>query len=957
MALEKQKIPIKFIYGMDDKTDDKDTAIGFELIENGVFKKQGKISKRNGLASITALSGCEALTQFNSELIGITSSSLYAYSENTGAWVNKGTCVNITSSLTNVVTDEIYAKTQPSCAIANSVSIHAWKDARNSTSLRYSVIDTETDTVILSDQEIANTWTGEAKCVAFGDYLVIIYRSGTTLSLRHINSKSPTTISSAVTIATVHSDGVWDAISNGDFIYVAFKNATPALDLLRISKAWIVGSPITTSSVPVSISLAADTSQRVWTNWVTSSDVRSMVHTYSLVELLASTELKTTTGTYNRIGSVVNGTSCHVFYEKYSATASNTQIDSLVHNIAGAVTTAAAVFRRSVGLWSKPFSNGTDVYVNVIHDSALQASYFTLKSDGNVAGKINYQVGGGLHTTVVLQEVIDNRFDVLRKGSLQSSSGTLFSITGVQAAEIQFGSSVVAEQQANNLIIAGGVINLYDGETVSELGFNLFPEGASGSGGASGGGMSDGAYLYRVCYEWTDTSGNIHRSAPSVSTAVTLSGGGSSQKVTMTIPTLRITNKTDVRVVLYRTEASGTLYYQVSSVTSPTPNVTSADTVTIEDKLADADIISRAILYTTGGVVEHVSPPAAKFIAALDSRIVLAGTDDGSIWYSKESSAYEPVAFYDGFTLNVDQVAGKVTALGVLDGKIIIFKKTGISVISGKFGNNSAQEVALSNPVILSRDVGCSNQKSVVLTPMGLMFQSDKGIYVLQRDMTLAYIGASVESYNSLTVCGSAISTDQSQVRFVTENQALVYDWQFNLWSIFSGYEALDCISVANNFYVLKSGKIQKEVDTFTDDGASYALKLRTNWLNFNSIVGMQRLYKAVFLGSYKSRHVLRVKLGFDFSSPFKQTENVNLISEMDSPKYGEGDYGDGTYGGDAGAYLFEIRPEIQRCKAVRFQIEDTQDSDFGEGFDLSAMVLEVGLLRKLGGVKSTRIN
>jgi hypothetical protein len=124
--------------------------------------------------------------------------------------------------------------------------------------------------------------------------------------------------------------------------------------------------------------------------------------------------------------------------------------------------------------------------------------------------------------------------------------------------------------------IGGGTLLGYDGVAVFENGFYIFPEGATLSSGA-GGSLPAGTYGFKILYEWTDAKGQIHRSVVSaaLSNAVSLN-----DKVTLVVPTLRVSNRdlSSVKIVVYMTEAGGSFYYRKSS----TANTNATDTVTIE---------------------------------------------------------------------------------------------------------------------------------------------------------------------------------------------------------------------------------------------------------------------------------------------------------------------------------------------------------------------------------------
>jgi hypothetical protein len=128
---------------------------------------------------------------------------------------------------------------------------------------------------------------------------------------------------------------------------------------------------------------------------------------------------------------------------------------------------------------------------------------------------------------------------------------------------------------------------------------------------------------------------------------VIISGGPSTQTVTVSIPTLRITDKTGVVIELYRTEDAGSTYYLVTDPDSPLMNDTSVDAVTFVDTLSDADLIDNELIYTTGGVLENIVAPACSQITAFGSRLAISRAGSNRVEFSKEISEGVPVEFTD----------------------------------------------------------------------------------------------------------------------------------------------------------------------------------------------------------------------------------------------------------------------------------------------------------------------
>ena len=66
----------------------------------------------------------------------------------------------------------------------------------------------------------------------------------------------------------------------------------------------------------------------------------------------------------------------------------------------------------------------------------------------------------------------------------------------------------------------------------------------------------------------------------------------------------------------------------------------------------------------------------------------------------------------------------------------------------------------------------------MVLTPQGLFFKSNKGIYILERSLVLKYIGFPVDDFNNLNITKADIFAKDNEVRFLTsDGVCLVYNY------------------------------------------------------------------------------------------------------------------------------------------------------------------------------------
>ena len=249
----------------------------------------------------------------------------------------------------------------------------------------------------------------------------------------------------------------------------------------------------------------------------------------------------------------------------------------------------------------------------------------------------------------------------------------------------------------------------------------------------------------------------------------------------------------------------------------------------------------------------------------------------------------------------------------------------------------------------MTSDVGCVDPNSVVETPQGLMFQSSKGIYLLGRGLNTSYIGAPVEDFNSIQISSATLVPNTNQVRFTGEDSScLVYDYYYGQWSTFTNHEAQGGLNYENRFTFVKSdGTVyQENINKFTDGSETVKMRLVTAWIKLAGLTGFQRAYKAQILGEFKSDHQLRVRVGYNYNPTFIQETMIDATTLLATNKYGEGSpygTGDAVYGGEYPAYFWQIHFKRQKCAAIRLSFEDVQTSDFGEGYSISNLTLEIG--------------
>jgi hypothetical protein len=399
-----------------------------------------------------------------------------------------------------------------------------------------------------------------------------------------------------------------------------------------------------------------------------------------------------------------------------------------------------------------------------------------------------------------------------------------------------------------------------------------------------------------------------------------------------------------VKITAYRWSVAQQEYYQTTSITSPLINVTNAATVTFTDTNADAAILGNNLLYTTGGVVEDVNAPASNVLSIFDTRLWLVQAEDPNVlWYSKQVIEATPVEMSDLFTLYVPPSTstqgptGPITALSPMDDKLCIFKENAIYYINGTGPDNTGANSQYSPATFITSTVGCANQNSLVLMPQGLMFQSDKGIWLLDRGLGTSYIGAPVEDFTDEAVVTSAVNVPSTnQVRFtLSSGVTLMYDYYFGQWGTFTGVPAVSSCIYSGFHTIINSvgSAYQESPNTYLDGSNPVLTMFETGPLRLGDLQGYQRAYFFYILGQYLSPHKLCVSITYDYAQGPSQV--LVIAPNNYAPPYGSGSssnpYGQGNpYGGPSNLESWRVFLDQQRCSAFSIKVQEIYDPSFG---------------------------
>jgi len=851
-----------------------------------------------------------------------------------------------------------------------------------------------------------------------------VISSASHLQFITVSAVNPTVVTAPRTLVSsaynANPDLSWDGVvinvasSQSSTLYVAYSSTAGgnSVYVVSILPTLTVSAPVPiTGYLATLMSVCADVTDpvhpRIYVNWYTTSG--HLGYTAILNQNL--TVVVAPLLTINNI-PIANLTSCAqngaetLFYEVlnnygYDATIPTNYVQSASVTITSPTTATTAVIGvvvRGVGLASKAFIvNGVEYFLAAFQ-SPYQPSYFLINGSVSteiapvVVAKLAYENGGGYLTTGLPSvTVTENTAQVayLYKDLVeplatldnpeQTTSVAVYSQTGINLASFTLSTqNIDTVEMGNNLNLSGGFLGLYDGYQVVENGFFLWPDSVECTWHDTGGflianpsGWVSGqpSYYYQVIYSWTDNQGNTFRSAPSIPVPITLGSDSSAHgSVTVNVPTLRLTYKTDSPVIIqiYRWSIANQIYYEVTSPITPLLNNPAVDSVSFLDVSPDTGsggIVGNAIIYTNGGVVEDINGPATNIMSHFDTRLWLVDAEDPNLlWYSKQVIENTPVEMSDLFTMYISPTiasqgsVGPITALAPLDDKLIIFFKNAIYYINGVGPDNTGANSQYSQPLFVTATIGCTNQESIVFMPSGLMFQSDKGVWTLGRDLSTQYTGAAIEKYNSATVETALNIPGTNQVRFTLNNGVtLVYDYYWQQWGTFNGVPALSSTLFQNLHTCIDSfGRVFQETPgLFLDGDSPVLMSFTTSWLNLAGLQGYTRAYFFYLLGQYLSPHFLDIDISYDYNpSPL---HSVTIQPDNFSPYYGTGvsqsPYGAGTtYGGPLQKEQWRVFLKQQRCESFQITLSERYDASLGVpaggGLTLSGLNVMVGVKR-----------
>lgn len=986
-----QPLFINFSQGVDTKTDPFQVPSGkFLSLVNSIFTTAGRLTKRNGYDELPAVpESATFLTTFNNNLTA-TGQDIQVFSESTGTWVNKGPLQPCRLNVLPLIRSDLNQSQIDSAVAPNGLVCTVYTDQTpTNTSVNrfmYAIADSVTGQNIIAPTVLsaADPTYGTPRVFILGAYFVIVY-TRLISAAQHLsfiavslvnpeNVTAPADLNAGYTAATTVA---WDGAVLGNRLYISYNGSGgTGIHIVNINAGLVISATVIRDGAHSAtlMSVAADVvNSIIWVSYYNSgtqngytlainTSMNSVVTPKQIINTVSVANLTSwaSTGVLTAIYEVINAYG-------YDSGIPTHYLRSITCNQAGTVGSPVTVVR-SVGLASKAFEIDGTIYFLAAYQSPFQPTYFLLNLSGQVISKLAYGNGGGYLVTGLPSVTVTGTIAqmgyrikdlVVSANSVQGlTKSGVYSQTGLNLVTFDLSvSRVVVGEIAQALHLTGGFLWEYDGYQPVEHNFYLWPDSIELTS-TSGGSLAAQEYQYQVVYQWTDNQGNIHNSAPSITVSITLSSGTA---VIIDVPTVRLTYKlaNPIKIAIFRWSTAQQEFFEVTSIQNPLMNDPTVDYVTFTDTSADNAIIGNALIYTTGGVIENVGAPSFNSIALFDDRLWgISAEDPNSLWYSKQVLETTPVEMSDLQTFFVAPSTGAQGSTGAMqcifpmDDKLVVFKKDAILYINGTGPDNTGANNQYSQPIFITSSVGSIIQESIAMTDAGLMFQSDKGIWLLERNaVSASYVGYPVEQQAlSSLVNGASTVPQTTQSRFTLSNgTTLMYDYLFKQWGTFEGVKPISSTLYQGKHSILdKYGRVFQELDGSYQDGANPVLmSFTTGWLNLAGIMGYQRLYEFLLLGGYVTPNQIRVSIAYDFGniSESKIITPTNFTGVYGSDSL----YGQTTpFGGPGAPLQWRVQPQKEKCQTFQITVQEVFNSAFGStagaGFTLSGILCMIGV-------------
>lgn len=970
MALQKQTVAFPFTKGI-DRSRPASTLEPDQLADgiNTEILRSGEISKRSGFSSVVATTGGQtplALLPVNNAA-GVTYRNLYsdvAYNLSGSTTLQQ---TPPTSAMTRPIAASINVKLKDLFGGINKIYNYDFYTDESSGQINVAVADnTTTAKFIKFDKDLnvipfqfgAYTDFNSTNISVHGYYGLrvirdkVLYYNSTGIYLVDFNT---TGVASNTLIQTCDLQH-WDAcVGETNEFYLLYKSGANMVLSRRSYATGALLSSVTTSSTNVTRATVFKRFQVAAAADVFVGLLRSSGNKISLLRYNSSLTLQNTadqsggSSTFYAITGVATSSPSleMVVVELGNATLLDRAARSVrVYTTALTVLNPTGLEQKRAGLYGRAhqITSGQNPVVPIVHasgdDFELQNCYalmqlsasnnpglHTIFSYGLAQGypsadRSGYLNGTPLVNTCSLSTTQSLSVVMTKSESTQPGLGP-FDGYVLKTATIEDSATYKASNPikiGNQVYFANGEIYQYvTGVGPRESGFLLYPDPAPSVTTIGGGTIGAGTYSYVLVFEFIDENGDLIESAPSQPFSKTYVAGSRGD---ILYNTNGFSSMLNFNIVAYRTTNGGTIYYRLPSVFIGS---------TLIDDTADAVLTSGKILYTTGGVVENVQPHNCYWLSVAKRRLwtFTAGSVD-TLWFTKEIREGFAPAFSDLLTLSIDRNYGELMGVASNDDNIIILKQQAIYVTNGD-GPSDTLVGQFNPPASIAQGMGCINSRSIVETPQGVFFQSQEGIYIVDKGLGVSFIGQPLYKSEG-TILTGLYDPALNRVLFLTTTDIWSYYMTTGTWHRWPVSNPVDMQIIDGQIYLLTTARILRQTaGIWQDNGVNYEQQIKLGQMQFSGIQGYQRVFR-ILIGGRQSDGAsgnITAQTFFDYGATATDTFTIAQSATL-----------------TGGITRLEIRPSVQKCETMQILLSHTANNS---GMTIDRVSAEVGLIGGIG--------
>ncbi len=527
--LSRQTLNLNFAQGLDTKTDPFQVQPGkFLSLQNSIFDKNGRLTKRNGFGPLTTLvdSSSTFLTTYNQNLTAI-GDTLQAYSQPTNTWVTKGIFQPMEVNTLPLIRSNLNQSQADSVVATNGLVCTVYTDNPASGPVyKYVVADSTTGQNIVAPTTIpaasGGTLVGSPRVFLLGAHFVIVFTNDISgayhLQYIAISVLNPTVVKAPADIATAYIPFTtlsWDGVVLNQNLYIAY-NTTSGGQAVKVTYL-----PATLAAVPTATTFAGDQAAIISVTADTTANIvyasfydstyeagYSVAVDTQLNKRMTPTALPSTGSTVQNITSTAINGVLTVYTELYNTYSYNdingieeqtdyitTSTVVLPATVTTGTMTSNGVLIRSLGLASKAFLiNGVSYFTGIYSGPSSatyainQPTYFIVNQSGETVTKLAYSNGGDYYQVGLPSAIVNAnntvQFAYLYKDLVASvnktqgavASAAIYSQLGINLASITFETKGPASEIGSTLNLGAGFVWSYDGYSLVEQGFHLWPD-------------------------------------------------------------------------------------------------------------------------------------------------------------------------------------------------------------------------------------------------------------------------------------------------------------------------------------------------------------------------------------------------------------------------------------------------------------------------------------------------